>query len=610
MRKIILLFSTIFLFLQSNAQVTTNEQLALQYYQEEDYEKAYVLFDELFHENKSEYYYNYYFNCLIQLKYYEIAEKELKKLVKERPDVPEYKIDLGYIYKLTGNARKQEKQYDKIIKDLIPDEALILKTANAFTFRDEIDMAIETYKAGRKLLGIPTLFAHPLYNLYRYTNNTEKMMEEILSILDNSPSQLSAVQNSLQDYIQEEKKYDIIREITLKKVQESNYRDVYVNLLSWLFIQKKEFGAAFRQLKAQDKRKNTNNSNLVRLAEVCNENHDYETAVEIYEYVVSKGSNTPYYYHSKFGLLDVMYLNVKENDNPNEEDLLKLEEDFTEYLAKNFYRHIQITEKVILHLTEIQAFYLNKPSEAINNLIKYMNYPQISKSARAKMKIQLGDLYVFSNELDEAVLIYKQAGLMFKDHPIGHEAKFRTAKLAFYRGQFDWATTQLDVLKGSTSELIANDALQLSLLIQNVLEMDTSTAALKKYAKAEFYIFVNQYDLANAYLDSLLEIFPGHQLTDEVYFAKAQIETFKANYNQALFFYEKVYEDYSYDLLADEALYNAALINEEKLNDTASAKELYEKLILDHPESVFVVDARKRYRQYSSKEDEFFRTVP
>ena len=184
---------------------------------------------------------------------------------------------------------------------------------------------------------------------------------------------------------------------------------------------------------------------------------------------------------------------------------------------------------------------------------------------------------------------------MYEGDPLGHQAKFRNAKLAFYNGEFEWASAQLDVLKGSTSELIANDALQLALVIQENT-VDSNDAPLKLFAAADLMIFRNQYDDAQKKLDSINTLYPGHSLEDDILMLRAQMALKKRDYTAAFDYYEKVYTKYSDDVYADDALFKAAQVQEKFLNNPTKAKELYEKLILDYKGSVYGVEARNRFR--------------
>ena len=185
---------------------------------------------------------------------------------------------------------------------------------------------------------------------------------------------------------------------------------------------------------------------------------------------------------------------------------------------------------------------------------------------------------------------------MFKDAPLGHEAKFRNAKLSFYRGDFEWAQAQLEVLKGSTSELIANDALQLSLEIQDNLGTDSTSVPLTLFAEADFLIFQNHLKEAEEKLDTINKQFPSNTLDDYILMERAEIALKKHDYPAALAQYEKVYTNYKDGIFADDALYKAAQVEENNVVDVEKAKALYEKLLVEYKGSVYAVEARTRFR--------------
>jgi len=580
------------------SQLPTDEELAIHFYQAGEYDKALIKYEELFNKNQqSDNYYTYYLNCLINLKEYKDAESLLKKLTKKYSNNVDYFVDLGYIYKLDGNEKKKNSFYENILKTLKPDDLVITTTANAFYKRNELDYAIQTLLKGRKLLSDPAIYAYTLANLYTLKGNVEGLANEYFKLLSDMPDQLENIEDKLQDFVADDKNYDKLRELILAKVQSTNYEIEYVNLFTWLLVQRNDFDEAFKQQKALDKRYGNNNVSLFQLAQICTDNHAFDVAIEIYQYIIDKGLNTPYFYQSKFGLLDILYYQITEKPDPTKEEILTLEKSYSEYLNNDFYKYIEVSEKLITRLAEIKAIYLNNVDDAIRLLLKYLSVSLIDNNTKAKMKIQLGDYDVLKGDIWEATLMYAQVDKMFPDNPIGHEAKFRNARLSFYKGEFEWATDQLDVLKASTSELIANDALQLSLLIQDNQPNDSNDNSLEMYARADFYVFKNMFDSANVIFDSILNQYPTSSLTDDIFYAKGQIELKKRNFANALKDFEKVYTDFPTEILADDAIYNAAVIYEVYMKDISKAQQLYEKIILEYPGSIYVNEVRNKYRK-------------
>lgn len=580
------------------AQDKTKEQLAMQYYQNGEFDKAVVLFQELFEQNrKSTYYYSYYFDCMLKLKDYNTAESTLKRLYKKYPEIPEFAVDLGYIYSLKGDDKKKKSAWENVIKKIPPDEDMVLKTANAFIVRNEKELAVEVYLKGRKMASNRNIFAFQLAELYQQLAKPEEMIHEYLLVLDDDPGQLESIEDRIQDDVFKEENYEKIRQALVVEVQKANYNQNYIRLLSWLFIQKKDFSSAFEQLKSLDKRFDQNNIFLVQLADVCISNLAWDVAVDIYQYVIDKGNRTPYFYHAKYGLLEVSYQKLVSQPNPLAADIESLDKAYSDYIQNSFYQNMEFSEKILLRLAEVKAVYEHKANEALGLLAQYVNLPQLRPENKARIKMAMGDYEILLGNVWDATLYYSQVDFMQIDNTIRHEAKFRSAKLAFYMGDFEYAADMLEVLMASTTDMIANDAIQLGLVIQENIEEDSNLLPLQMYAKADFYIFKNQLDSADKELDSLLAQYPKHSLADDAWYEKAEVEYKRRNFEKSLDLFKKVYTDYSHDILADDAIYQSALIFDKNLKQPEKASELYEKIILEYPDSIYVVDARKRYRE-------------
>ena len=90
---------------------------------------------------------------------------------------------------------------------------------------------------------------------------------------------------------------------------------------------------------------------------------------------------------------------------------------------------------------------------------------------------------------------------------IGQEAKFKKIKVDYYSGKFNWAKAQLDILKQSTSKLISNNSIELSLLISNNLNLDTTQIPLQLFAEGELLLFQNKYNEALKKFNTIEEIY-------------------------------------------------------------------------------------------------------
>jgi len=254
------------------------------------------------------------------------------------------------------------------------------------------------------------------------------------------------------------------------------------------------------------------------------------------------------------------------------------------------------TATLIADFAHFKAFYINQPDSAVYYLNKLVEMRNLRPSFIAECKLELGDIYVFTNEVWEAALLYGQVDKDFKNDALGREAKYRNARLSYYMGEFDWAKAQLDVLKAATSQLISNDAMSLSLLILDNNYDETTSDALIMFSRADLLAYRNQFDIALSTLDSLIEEFPGHALSDEAWYKKSQILKKQQQYTKAADLLKKIVDEYPKDILADDALFELADLSETKLNNKDEAQRLFEKLLTDYPGSLYVIEARKRFR--------------
>ena len=357
-----------------------------------------------------------------------------------------------------------------------------------------------------------------------------------------------------------------------------------------------------------DKRLKVEGVYTYELATVAAENHDYATAIEALNYIIKRGEETHNYVQAKMKILDVKYMQLIETSPVKMVDAVNLEQDFKKALEENGIH--SGTMDWIRKYAHLLAFYVNKPQEAIEVLNQAMAATRDAKE-KNQYKIDLADVQLYIGEIWDASLNYSQVDKDMPNDVLGNEAKFKNAKLSFYIGEFSWAKSQLDVLAAATTKLIANDAIYSSMLIADNLEeeerdeTDTTMAlfgnsegnlALKMYAKAEFLIFQNKDDEALKALDSVMILSPFGTLVDDALYQKALILIKQKNFFEAEKLLKRIVEDYGDQLLADDAVFQLAELYEYYLKDVPKAMEYYQKILKDYSDSLYVVQARNRYR--------------
>lgn len=594
---ILTLFLTIVVSNTAFAQINTDEQLAAQYFSNQEFDKAVIYYEKLYSKTKKENYYYRLLGCFLELKEYKNAEKLVKKQTKKNPYQLEFLTDLAHVYQLSGEKDKARQIKEKAVKQLTPDDQQVRLLANGFLKYKEIDYAITTYLKGRKLLKDSYPFNFELANIYSIKGNTEAMLNEYLDVLLYEESFIQSVQNALQTALNPDvgnAKKNLLKKILIKNIQKHPSKKIYPEMLIWLYIQEKNFNGALIQAQALDKRLKEGGRRVVALAKLSLSNKDYEAAIKCYQYIIGQGPDNYNYITSKIELVKVYNEKITKSIKYTPQDLLDLEENYLSTL--NELGKTATTSSLLRGLAHLRAFYLHDTKSAIELLQQILKIPGIKRHDIARSKIELADIYLLTGEIWEASLLYSQVDKAYKNDQLGEMAKFKNAKISFYTGDFKWAKAQLDVLKASTSKLISNDAMQLSILITDNIGIDTTEAPLLLFAKADLLAYQNKNEEALKTLDTLNEMYPTHTIADDILHKRYQININQKNYEEAAIYLQKIITDYYYDILADDALYNLATLYENQLDDKEKAAELYKQLLFNHQGSIYTVDARKRYR--------------
>lgn len=570
-----------------------NNDLALArlYAQNGEQQKALDIYLKLYKQD-NEGYYQQYLNALLAGKKFDEAESITRKMIRKHPGAYEYNIALGTIYTQQGNTDKADDIYAALIKNLPADQNEIASIASQFYQNANVEYAVKIFLQGRKLLHNDALFSFELINLYRYKRDKAGLTEEYLNFLPSNPSFLNQAESMLSTVYEGAPDYDILKFALLKRIQKDPQQFIYVNLLTWQYLQQKDFGQALNQAIALSRRQNDDGSSIYELCSTLSANEAYDEAIRGYEYIIAKGKENPNYVSAKIELINTKNLKVT-SGKYTQADLLSLEQDYLNLL--NEFGRSRSTVFAMQKLAGLQAFKLHKLKDAQTLLESAVAIADVRPTLLASCKLDLGDIYLLNNQPWDATLLYSQVEKDNANTAVGQDALLRNAKLAYYTGDFDWSRRQLDILKAATTQLIANDALNLSLLISDNLAIDSAGAALKMYARADLLIFAEQTDKAVLTLDSIPKKYPG-SLEADVLMAKTRILLQQKQYPEAVALLKQIVESHPDDLWADDAVFMLGDLYETKLNNPAMAQTYYQKIITDYPGSLWLNDARKRFR--------------
>ncbi len=592
--RLLLLFALLVGLLPLAAQ---NQQLAQQYFLDGEYEKSADLYLQLFKERPdNSFYFDRYVTSLLQLQRFDEAEAALKRQLRQQPEEVALYVKYGQLLEEKFDEEGAKKQYAKAIEELPADQFRITQLANAFIGMTKYEFAIAAYEKGGTLLKNKGLFSYNLGDLYRRKGENELMISNYLDALAAEPKRQQQVETYFQRYLDKEGLLEAQKQL-YTRIQEGNPNDTsYPEMLAWVFIQLKDYKSALRQARALDKRLDESGERVFRIGQMAANARDYETAISSFDYITdTKGTASPLYLEAKREGLLTRRRAITDGYDYTEQDLRILETAYTDFLDE--FGINPASAGIAIQLAELEALFLNDLDRAISILTTVVETPGIQDKTQATGKLALADFYLMQGEEWESTLLYSQVDKKFKEDLLGHEARFRNARLSYFRGDFEWAQSQFDVLKASTSRLIANDALDLSVFILDNLGLDTSAQALQTYADAELLVFQNRFDEAFNTLDGLKRDFPGHDLEDDIIYLKASIYQKLRRYEDAATAYQSLIDGFPESIRLDNSLFALAGLYEKQLDDLAKAQELYETLFIDYSGSILAVEARKKYRE-------------
>ncbi|HLU86549.1 MAG TPA: tetratricopeptide repeat protein [Taishania sp.] len=590
---------TLIVVTNSSFAQQTDSQLANHYYNNGELDKAKGYYEKLYKNDPNKRFFDRLYACYMAEKDFKSAEKLIKQQMSYSKNDVMYQVLLGQFFEETNNQSKADKVYKSVVDNVTANPHVVINIYNLFKAAGKNELAFQVISKGRSLLkdSYPLHFQFAEY--YGSINDTKKMMQEYLNLIDYNAQYKSSVQTLLGRMIDFSDKnsnvYTVVKSELLAKVQSKPDDLTATELLTWFFIQSRDFQTALIQEQAIDKRLELRGRRVYELGLICTENNDYSTARKAFTYVKNLGDVSPYYHDAENSLLNTRYKEIVTNRNVEDSEIQETIKQYKETLNRIGYTNKSLP--LVLELAHIEAFYSDQAKEAINLLTSSLQIPRLTDIQKAEIKMKLGDVHVLHGDIWEASLYYMQVDKDFKFEPIGQEARFKNARIFYYDGEFNYAQSQLDVLKQGTSKLISNDAIQLSLLITDNFGLDSNFQAMYWFAQADLLIEQHKYNQAFQLFDSIIQVYPYHSLGDEILLKKSQAMQQQGKWNDAIAYLDELLKYHGKDILADDAWFQKGEIYQNHLMDNEKAMECYKEIIFNFKGSLHVIEARKRYRE-------------
>lgn len=566
-----------------------NEQLAQNYFDRGEFDKAILIYEELVKSQPNNYlYFQKQVYCYQQLKRFDQAQELIQNKLNKNKN-PNLYVELGYNYQLQKQQDKADKNYQIALDKINENPNNVYNIARDFELKTLLPQAIQAYELGQKRN--PNVnFDYQIALLQGQLGNIDLMINALIDYAYKFPTNVVLVQNSLQRFLSEDHTKvfsEALRKALLIRTQKT--QDIFWNeFMSWYFVSQKEYGKAFIQEKAIYKRNPDDMHKIISLAQLAIDEKEYDTAKEILDYIISNSHYNEVKIECNYQLLKIAI----EKSQPT--NYLAIKAQFDTLL--NQYGTDANTINLQLLKAHFGAFYLKELEPSKNSLTKALDLP-LNAYQKANVKIELADILLIDEKFNQAIIYYAQVENDLENDPMAHEASLKMAKASYFKGDFEWAQKQCSVLKSSTSQLIANDALEIFLLLTDNTAEDSTQVALKKFAKADFLAYKNKNTEALQAFKNIIAEHKGETIEEVTLFKIGELYEKQKQFTEAVSYFQQIIEKHPESIYIDEALFHSGEIYQKELQDTEKAKSYYEKILFHHPDSIYFVAAQSNYRK-------------
>lgn len=574
----------------------TNDQLARQLFEDKSFDKAVILYEDLVdkHPQNQEYYENYV-QSLIQLNDHKKALKHIKKIGKKSANPIQFLVDECWVLSLKPDTKSESEKLFSFILDKSKNNLNVaLQAADLFKYRNLSEKSILILQQAEEVFGDNPQLSNEIALLYLENGNRLKALERYLDLMVSSNIRYEQLKQIFDTYITDSADIISLQQLLMVKIQQYPHVPALAEWLKWTFVNLQDWEKAFVYARSLDKRLKEDGRRVYEVGILCYSNQAYNTAEKCFSYCVSLGENGNDLSRAQTFLLQSRYNRLKQQSN-NNQDWTLLIQDCKQFISEN--GPVNDALPVAEILSELYVQRLKNSDSAIAVLEPFIESKYLQKTTLAQAKIVLADVLTISGDVWQSELLLAQVEKSFTEDNLGQSAKFKRAELSFYRGDYEWANMQLDVLKGATSRVISNDAMELSLCITDNLGVDSNFTAMNYFSKAKFFQKMMLFDSSLYYANLITVQFPSHSLGDDVLYLKAKIAESMGDFERAKDLYNTLIGAYPNDILVDNAYYFLAQIYQYKLNMPEKAKEAYQNLIEKHTNSIFIVDSRNQFRK-------------
>ena len=604
----------LFIFIGSiNAQQIQNLenrfQLAQSYEQAGQLNKAEAIYRELSQLQSWNAIYTEALNRVLvsQKKYSESIELLENKIKLQPADINLYGL-LGSTYFIMDQS---QKAFDVWERGVAINPASIVGyriiTNYALTNR-AFEKAIDFLQRGRKYSDDPSIFSLDLANIYAVNMKFKEAAAEFCSLIAAHPEQVQVVKARMNSYLKGHGAVEQTIEAIKDFVDSKPMLQLY-ELLTFVYQSGGNYKDAFENVIKTEEIFNGNGSYIFIFAQDAYRNRQFEWAASSYDYILKNYKNSPYITTAKIGYartleaaLDQKFLTQNKTWKPIYTQRIFFPEEYKKIINtyENFTSEFPDNASRVEALFRIAEIYRNRlfdynRADSTYNLVSIIsplsNYYIQSNISRGKIAVARGDLR-------NAKLFFESAAKSNGIDPNDLAGiNFYLARIEFWKGNFTASLTLLNEVTINLSTDFANDALELTALI-NSAKKDSLNLLI--YSHADMLLVQNKVKEAVVEFKTLSD---NHNLFVINDFAKnklAELFIAEEDFSDAVKLLETSIGGENSGIFAEKSLFLLAKCYQYGTKDLLKAAETYQKLLEIFPNSLYFDRAREALQSLST----------
>jgi len=522
--------------------------------------------------------------CYQKLKAYPLLEQLLQKRVEDFPEDYLSWADLGEAELAQNKPEEAEKNFQRALSLAKNQTIIYVRIASAYLAQQKLDEAAGVYLKARRSSKAPYLFARELAQIYEAQNQYEKALAEYFNYYEEDNNRAGEVELIVKSLLEKEEKIPAVEKFLKRRIEEQPKDYLAYRLLGDLYLQREEYAEALKIFQNLDKLLQAEGELLLSFAQECMDKGNLDIAEEAIHSALQRYPRSKNRISARYALAEVY-----QGEQKYDAALEILREALSDSTAER--------DKVRALLLAGEISFQNRDFSLAVHFYHQLSQRQTVPQLSGQAFLGMGKAYLAGGKPDSALTCYRQVTKFWLTPPEDEEISFGLGELFFFTGQFDSADFYYrQITNQSLRSPLANDALERMRILAENRKLNPSGLSL--LSQSEWLIYQGQFEPALNQLEELKKT--EGSLAELAYLEEAGLYQQRKEWQTSLSSLKELMEKYPQSYYSPLAAKLSADLYSQELNQPTLALELYQKILRDYPQALFLDEVREKIKKLSS----------